>query len=120
MKRLLLIGFAACTLALAPMLSASAMPIATRMHLRAIAAQSSKSMAGDITVDGDITVAAVITMDGDITVAEVITMDGVEVITMDGVIIVAGVIVTGSSGYCSERSRLSLAAFSFEPLPRRP
>jgi hypothetical protein len=54
-------------------------------------------------------------MAGVITVAEVITMDGVEVITMDGAIIVAGAIVTGSSGYCSERSRLSLAAFSFEP-----
>jgi hypothetical protein len=78
MKRLLLIGFAACTFALAPMLSASAMPIATRMHLRAIAAQSSKSMAGDITVA---------VMAGDITVAEVITMDGVEATAMDEAII---------------------------------
>jgi hypothetical protein len=78
------------------------------MHLRAMAAQSSKSMAGAITVA---------VMAGVITVAEVITMDGAEVITMDGVIIVAGVIVTGSSGDYSERSRLGLAAFSFEPLP---
>jgi hypothetical protein len=46
------------------------------MHLRAIAAQPSKSIAGAVTVA---------VMAGVITVAEVITMDGVEVITMDGV-----------------------------------
>jgi hypothetical protein len=50
----------------------------TRMHLRAIAAQPSKSMAGDITVA---------VMAGDITVAEVITMDGVEATAMDEAII---------------------------------
>src|ERR1700756_2770427 len=61
-----------------------------------MAAQSSKSMAGAITV------------------AEVITMDGVEVITMDGVIITIGE-TSLPSGNHSGRSRLSLAAFSFEP-----
>jgi hypothetical protein len=59
---------------------------------------------------GAITVAEVITMDG----AEVITMDGVEVITMDGVIITIGE-TSLPSGNHSGRSRLSLAAFSFEP-----
>jgi len=46
-----------------------------------MAAQSSKYMAGDITV------AEVITMAGDITVAEATTMDGVEATTMDEAII---------------------------------
>jgi hypothetical protein len=55
-------------------------------------------------------------MAGAITVAEVITMDGVEVITMDGVIIVAGVIVTGSSGYCSERSASVWRLFILGPI----
>jgi hypothetical protein len=64
-------------------------------------AQSSKSMAGAITV------------------VEVITTDGVEVITMDGATIT--IFETSlPSGNHSGRSRLSLAAFSFEPLPRRP
>jgi hypothetical protein len=48
---------------------------------------------------------------GAITVAEVITMDGVEVITMDGAIITIGE-TSVPSGNHSERSRLSLAAFS--------
>jgi hypothetical protein len=64
---------------------------------------------------GAITVAEVITMDG----VEVITTDGVEVITMDGAIIIIGE-TSLPSGSHSGRSRLSLAAFSFEPLPRRP
>jgi hypothetical protein len=53
-------------------------------------------------------------MAGAITVAEVITMDGVEVITMDGAIITIGE-TSLPSGNHSGRSRLSLAAFSFEP-----
>jgi hypothetical protein len=76
-----------------------------------MAAQPSKSMAGAITVAvtaGAITVAEVITMDG----VEVITMDGVEATAMDEAIIT---IVKTSLGDYSERSRLSLAAFSFEP-----
>src|SRR4029077_58554 len=79
----------------------------TRIHLPAMIAQSSKSMAGAITV------AEVITMDG----AEVITMDGGGGLTMEGVIITIGE-TSLPSGNHSGRSRLSLAAFSFEPLPR--
>jgi hypothetical protein len=41
MKRLLLIGFAACTFALAPILSASAMPIA---HPKALTGDSSSTI----------------------------------------------------------------------------
>jgi hypothetical protein len=61
-----------------------------------MAAQSSKSMAGAITV------------------AEVITMDGVEAIIVDGAIIAIGE-TSPPSGNHSRRSRLSLAAFSLEP-----
>jgi hypothetical protein len=72
MKRLLLIGVTACTFALAPILSESAMPSATRMHLSALTPQSSKYTAGAITG------------------AELITTDGVEAITMDGATDIVG------------------------------
>jgi hypothetical protein len=78
MKRLLLIGFAACTFALAPILSASAMPIA---HPNALTGDSSSTIQvlgwshhGGGHGWGH-------------HVAEVITMDGVEATDMDKAII---------------------------------
>ena len=65
-------GLAACTFALAPIPSVSAMPIAPRIHLPMMATQSSKSMAGAITV------------------AEVIITDGAEAIITVGDIITIG------------------------------
>ena len=77
------------------------------MHLPAIADQSSKSMAGVITVA---------VMAGAIAVAEVITMDGVEATTMDGAIIVAGAVIVGSSSDILKQAasvwRLSQAALA--------
>jgi hypothetical protein len=71
MKRLLLIGTAASVFALAPILSASAMPGATP-----------NALIGTDT--------SIIQVHGWGHQAWVITMDGVEVITMDGAIITIG------------------------------
>jgi hypothetical protein len=87
MKRLLLIGFAACTFALTLTLSASAMPSANPNALIGTRAQSSKYTAVVITA------------------AEVITTDGVEAITVAGGIITVGETLLPTDDY-SRRSCL--------------
>jgi hypothetical protein len=72
MKRLLLIGFAACTFALASIQSASAMPSANLSHLLpALIAQSSKCTVGATTV---VEVIITVGAEATITVGDIITI----------------------------------------------
>src|SRR5580692_8080498 len=97
MKRLMIIGFTGCALALAPTMSASAMPAATPHMLGSADGQSFRSKAGMDTgmgMGGASTAVAATTTVG----TEAITMVGTGAITMVGtgaITMVGGIIAIG-------------------------